>query len=259
MDAATRAALREMNRRFYDHFAADFDHRRQYPWPGWRRTVAHFEPLDRPISVLDVGCGNGRFASFLADRWPSSTWGFVGLDGCGELLDVASQRLAAIEQPTDLRLIDVLQDDLGDALDVDTDRFDLVVLFGVLHHVPGEAERRQFLRRLSTLLKAGGILAISIWRLDRNPRFSRQKIPFASTRAARERQGLPPLDCDRLEPGDALLSWSGDQEHPRYCHFPSDREIDRWIADAPPLIDRFAADGPTGQDNLYLLFSPPAE
>ena len=38
-------------------------------------------------------------------------------------------------------------------------------------------------------------------------------------------------------------------------HFPAEAEIESWIQSLDArLIERFVADGPTGRDNLYLLF-----
>ena len=253
MDDQTLRALRAINRRFYDRFARQFSATREHPWPGWTRVLTHLEaPVDAPLKVLDVGCGNGRFAAFLAARFPGR-FGYVGLDGSAELLQIAGRRLAGYRPPVDLRRVDAFlpgQDPWPTG-----ERFDLIVLFGVMHHVPGADARRAHLERLSALLAPQGLLALSIWLFDRSPRFARLVVPWETYRPIHRRRGLPKLDPDRLEEGDVLLSWAGQAEYPRYCHFPPEPEISRWIeALQPPLIDRFESDGPSGQDNLYLVF-----
>ncbi len=74
MRAETAAALKRINRHFYSRHAAEFSARREAPWPGWRRVAEGVERRrqDRAgvISVLDLGCGNGRLARFLDARWP---------------------------------------------------------------------------------------------------------------------------------------------------------------------------------------------
>ncbi len=243
MDEATRRALRDLNRRFYDRFAADFSRRRERPWPGWERVVGRLPPPG-PQRVLDAGCGNGRFGSFLAGGRRPGSVRYLGLDGCARLLRIAADRLADLTP--DLRRVDLLDAELETV--AGDERFDLVVLFGVLHHLPGHDVRRNLLCRLAAFLAPGGVLAASVWRLDRDPRFDRLRVPWESFR------GEAPA-VSQLEPGDVLLSFDGDVEHPRYCHFPADAEIDAWIeALEPPLIDRFEADGPSGRENLYLLF-----
>ncbi len=259
MNAASERALSAINRRFYDRFAAEFDATRERPWPGWKRLAGHLSPLPAgategggPPAVLDVGCGNGRFGVFLARRW-AGTFRYLGLDGCAALLRAAEGRLAAAVDGPELRRFDVLEEDPATVLG--TGRFDLVAVFGVLHHVPGSARRRRLLQDLGRLLAPDGILATSIWRLDRSRRFQRLLVPWDTYNRQRLRRGLEPIDLSMLEAGDVLLSWGGDEEHPRYCHFPEDAEIESWIATAEPrLIDRFEADGPSGRDNLYLVW-----
>ncbi|MEM7586438.1 MAG: class I SAM-dependent methyltransferase [Acidobacteriota bacterium] len=255
MDAATRDYLRALNRRFYDHFASHFSDTRQHAWPGWQSIPRHLNTAQPKPTVLDVGCGNGRFATFLSRSWRQDLR-YVGLDGSSELLTQARARADDVAR-LELLQADVVRDRLTEHLG--DRRFDLVALFGVLHHVPGHGARRDLLRRLARRLTPGGILAVSIWRLDRTPNFSRKVVPWQDYLArgggAPPLEGCPPGSKLDLEPGDTLLSWAGQRDVPRYCHFPSNAEIDGWIeAVGASLIDRFPADGPTGRDNLYLLF-----
>ena len=259
MNAATRASLRAVNRRFYDRFATSFSDSRERPWRGWERAIAAIaSPNAGEVTVLDVGCGNGRFASFLARSW-SHPFRYVGLDSCDKLLRIAAARLDGIDPAAVWRRVDVLEEDLEptlvDPFEGGQMRFDCIALFGVLHHVPGRELRQALLDRLVARLRPAGVLALSIWRFDRSPRFARRVIPWPDYDSLRQRARLPPIDVDQLEAGDVLLGWAGDVEQPRYCHFPDDLEIDSWIAaSSPPLIDRFEADGPSGADNLYLVF-----
>src|ERR1700741_2300315 len=64
MDAKTINYLNNINRNFYATVADDFDQTRATAWPGWQRLLPY---LSMPLSVLDVGCGNARFARFLHD------------------------------------------------------------------------------------------------------------------------------------------------------------------------------------------------
>ncbi len=253
MSPEARSALQAINRRFYDRFASGFDASRGRPWPGWARLADRFLPAaGTPCAVLDAGCGNGRFGAFLAGR-RTGPLSYLGLDGCDALLSAAAERLEGRIEAPELRRLDLLEIDPERALD--GRRFDLVVLFGVLHHVPGAGARQDLLRRLGATLAPGGVLAASIWRLDRTPRYARRVVPWEAYNRRRAGRGSQPLDLDALEAGDTLLSWGGDVEHPRYCHFPDDAEIEA-LAAAPDLspADRFEADGPSGGDNLYLVW-----
>ena len=252
MGPDTRSALAAINRRFYDRFAADFDASRQHPWPGWQRVTDRLHTDARTPTVLDVGCGNGRLGTFLAGR-SAGGCRYFGLDGCEALLRAAANRLDGRIDAPELRRVDVLADDLDQALG--EHRFDFIALFGVLHHVPGTNARRALLQRLGRRLAPGGILAASIWRLDRTPSFARRQVPWEAFNRTRRRRSQPPIDLEELEPGDTLLSWGGDSQHPRYCHFPDALETESLATAAElPLADRFEADGPTDRDNLYLVW-----
>lgn len=252
MRTVTQNALRRLNRRFYDHHADRFDRsRRGRPWPGWTELLDRFpRAATRPSRVLDAGCGNGRFGAFLAEHQPPVD--YFGLDEEPALLEAAREVLAphAEAGEIDVRLerADLLEDDFAQALG--TRRFDLIVLFGVLHHIPGEVVRGRLLAELGRYLARDGRLVVSFWRFDRSPRFERQLLPWEEA----DPRSLEGIDVGELEPGDHLLSFGGDLRMPRYCHLADDPEIDRLIA-ASGLrsVGRYAADGPGGSDNDYVL------
>ena len=92
MDPVTRHRLNAINREFYQRTAGEFDRTRQRPWRGWQLLM---QALDRPIrSVLDLGCGNGRFALFLAQS-QASAFRYIGIDNSARLLAAARTSLGA--------------------------------------------------------------------------------------------------------------------------------------------------------------------
>src|SRR5687767_4501043 len=120
MDEATIQRLNAINWAFYETTAAEFDATRGQSWPGWDRLLSH---LKTPLSVLDVGCGNGRFGLFLREHL-SGPLSYTGLDNNPALLEAAQQALASQDQmTTSLCPYDLLTDPLPDA------EYDLVVLF----------------------------------------------------------------------------------------------------------------------------------
>ncbi|MDA8019163.1 MAG: class I SAM-dependent methyltransferase [Thermoanaerobaculia bacterium] len=250
----TQRRLLEISTRFYQRHGESFDMTRSRAWAGWDRfwrKIARSESAQEgPLRCLDAGCGNGRFALFLGSKVDSLE--YLGVDLDAGLLDSARtvppgrHRLRFVRR-------DLIRDDLS-AL-VPEQSQDLVTLFGVLHHVPGEASRRRLLRELGSRLTGGGRLAASIWRLDRDEkRFARKRISWSEWHETRSE--AEHVDESDLDVGDVLLSWKGDRTTPRYCHFPDDAEIDRLAALGPDLAieHRFEADGPTGRDNLYLVW-----
>ncbi len=214
MDDATIRYLNDLNRRFYETVAADFDATRQTAWQGWARVFeavgAGFKPAPTQLSVLDVGCGNGRFGVFLAERLGKARLRYVGIDNNAALLDRARAALAGIDAQFERR--DILTQPPDEALG----SFDLVALFGVLHHVPGADRRRTLLRALADRVAPGGLLVFTEWRFYDEPRFRERIIPWEAE--------------VQVEPGDYLLDWRRGETILRYCHHVDDAEHAQLIA-----------------------------
>lgn len=227
MDDRTIERLIALNRAFYETTAGAFDQTRGAPWPGWRAALPYLPPV---IHVLDAGCGNGRFGRFLA-RESASEVVYTGLDSSPVLLERAR---AALPPSAILLERDLLRDPLPDG------PFDLVALFGVLHHVPGEATRCQLIRELAERLAPGGLLFFSAWRFAEFERYRRRIVPWPADLSA--------------EPGDYLLDWRRGERALRYCHFVDETEHAALVA-ASGLreITTFCADGESDQSNRYSL------
>ncbi|MCY4071608.1 MAG: class I SAM-dependent methyltransferase [Chloroflexi bacterium] len=232
MDQATRLRLNQINQTFYARAAQEFDATRRRAWPGWLKALSK---IDSPIqSVIDIGCGNGRFALFLSERQPTS-FDYTGIDSSPGLLSLARTRLSRLEQVR-TRLIehDLVEDELPDI------RAQLVVLFGVLHHVPGFLQRRELLLRCAQLLAPGGHLVFAAWRFYEEERFRNRIVPWDSD--------LP------VEKNDYLLDWRRGERALRYCHYVDDTEHDDLVA-ATGLSAKadFRADGASGTLNRYTV------
>ncbi len=281
MDPETAQALADINRAFYRDRAEAFSATRERPWPGWSRVLACLEGSPRPLRVLDVGCGNGRFASFLAQeqggrlesrrtrsernasegRGPSASderargparpgerFDYVGVDASEGLLARARARQLGAGRARFLRA-DWALSPPERALPPGT--FSLVVIFGVLHHVPGAARRRALLEAAARRLAPGGVLALTAWRFEASPRLRARLVTWEEY----NRGAARPVDPARLEPGDRLLRW-GERESGgvRYCHFADDTETDRLAAGLGlERLAAYCADGRNGDRNRYLV------
>lgn len=237
--------LNALNRRFYADRATSFDDARQQGWPGFAQVIERWRRSGRKrMSVLDLGCGNGRFGEYLLRHWPAPVH-YTGVDQSSALLALARQRLRRFDGVT-LRRLDLIEGTLGGLR-----RYDGVVAFGLMHHVPGYVTRQRLLRWAVTALAPGGTLAVTFWRFSDRPRFRRKLVAWTAPHPFI----TPGLDVGDLEPGDHLLRWGKEGDAVRYCHHPSRLEIGRLATSVTAaLVDRFRTDGAGGDLNHYLIF-----
>jgi SAM-dependent methyltransferase len=228
MNSATIERLNQLNREFYRTTAAQFDESRSEPWPGWNNLLPY---LKTPLSVLDVGCGNGRFGVFLAQTLGTNL-SYCGVDNNPVLLQHARESLSRIE--TRLENRDVIE------YPPDTGEFDLVVLFGMLHHIPGSTSRRTFMQILAQRVAPGGIFAFAVWRFYDYERFRERIVPW-------------PVDI-QVEPHDYLLDWRRGTSALRYCHYVNETEhADLITATGLTEVITYRSDGRTNDMNRYSL------
>lgn len=233
MDVNLIRRLNQLNKDFYAQTAESFSQSRDHAWEGWLKLLPYLKP---PLSVLDVGCGNGRFGIFLHEQFGDGV-AYHGLDNAPALLDFARQAFDERGLCFTLENRDIVENppDMGE--------YDWVVAFGVLHHIPGYKNRHEFVRCLGQRLKKDGYLVFTSWRFYEQPRF-------------RERIAVWPDDF-QVESHDYLLDWrrdrGGDEEPAlRYCHYIDDAEHQSLIA-ATGLaeITAYRADGRSGDLNCY--------
>lgn len=234
MDDQTVRRLNAINRDFYRRVAEDFDTTRGRPWPGWRRLLPYLPKAPEPLRVLDAGCGNGRLGMFLASALRQRI-AYTGVDNNPALLARARETLVSPK----LLSVELLEADLlNDTLPPGP--YDLIGLFGVLHHIPAFERRQTLMRQLSARLAPGGVLAFACWCFYEYERFRERIVPWPA--------GL------RVEPGDYLLDWRRGARTLRYCHYIDDAEHDALVAASGLAhVTSYRADGHEGDANLYTV------
>jgi SAM-dependent methyltransferase len=249
MDAATAAKLRIINNSFYRLHGASFSQTRQAPWAGWRRCLEYITALagSGPLSVLDLACGNLRFASFLQDALPATPLAYFGVDDCDELL-----RPCGIEFQN-LDLLHELENDVSLSESLNAPTCDLAVCFGFMHHVPTHAQRLAVLSALLDKTRIGGIAIVTFWRFMENASMAARA---AADRAMALRDPCVRDIASKLDDADCLLGWQGIPGAWRYCHSFSDAETDgllEAIADRATLLSQFLSDGRSDDLNCYAI------
>lgn len=232
MKPETRKRLNQLNRAFYAATAADFDATRQRAWAGWHDLLAIVDlPLD---SLLDLGCGNGRFGRFIAEN-QEEPLRYIGCDNNQPLLDIAREALAC-HPHVQSRLI--RRDIVSHGLPAQKAR--MVALFGVLHHVPGFEQRRELVAEAAARTEPGGWLVFTAWRFMEDEKLRKRILPWSG--------GF------EVEKNDYLLDWRRGQIAERYCHYIDAAEHEALVAASGlRLAGDYRADGAGGNLNRYAV------
>ena len=225
--------LVDLNRNFYDQFAAYFSETRASPWWGFAELARRLpQPCER---LLDVGCGDGRLGRYLVEAGRIER--YVGVDYSEGLLGIGRSQSPTSFQFHQRNLLDPeTLADLGQS--------DAVASLAVLHHIPGEQNRVRLLRQMGKRLRENGRLIITTFQFMNAERLRRKVLAW-------ERAGLTDAD---VEATDYLLDWKRGGTGMRYIALIDEAAVAR-LADLAGLtiLDQFLMDGKQNNLNLYTV------
>lgn len=253
MEIKTIEKLNKINQAFYKKTAQDFSDSRAYYWHGWREIIPYLQNIlgeKEQLKVLDVGCGNGRFGSFLIDYLPEIEIEYTGTDNNKKLLEIAEEKLSKTHLDTKFLNIDIVNELLENTfLTNDSQTYDIIVLFGVLHHIPTHAFRKKVIQTLSKKLAPHGIFVCTLWRFVDDQNLEKKQVDL-------EKGDIKAEDLDK---NDYLISWERETTSFRYCHYTDEQEEQRLIAASGlELLSSFESDGREGRGNKYLVLTQPS-
>ncbi len=244
--------LNQINREFYSTFAESFSRTR----PESARELERILPyIADGARVLDVGCGNGRMAAFLARQQRKVT--YIGIDSSEALIARCKKQEASRRAQDAFLVVDITRPDWTNSLLSQGEppdggrrpgmrRFDCILLLAVLHHIPASEVRARILRQVRQLLAPQGHVVISTWQFLDNERMRKKIVPWSSVE----------IDEQELEPGDALLHWKRGGLGLRYCHWIGEDELRSLAAKANlKITGTFRAGGREGDLSLYAILS----
>jgi ubiquinone/menaquinone biosynthesis C-methylase UbiE len=187
----TAQKLLRLSKKEYNVFASEFSATRPF---FWRELEYLKKYVFRGDSVLDIGCGNGRLVDLLGD----TDIEYTGVDFSKELIAIAQSTRGT--KGTFLKA-DAL------ALPFEDSSFDVVYSVAVLHHIPSQENRKQFVREAFRVLKPGGVCVFTVWNIA--------QVKFLKTHIL---HGLKKIaGISELDFGDVIISF-GKQKRQRYVH-----------------------------------------
>lgn len=137
----------------YNLKAKEFSASRVYNWKEIQNLVDKY--IKSGMSVLDVGCGNGR----ITDLFNNKQINYIGIDNSEILIEKANKKYGAKLENVKFIIGDILN------LPFPKNKFDILICISVLHHIPSSKLRYQALQEMRRILKPSGILIMANWNL----------------------------------------------------------------------------------------------
>ena len=254
------SSLNQLNQNFYQQVSKDFSETRNFSWHGWHK-VLKFLPNKKNLKVLDIACGNGRLLEFLEKELGNNFY-YLGLDNSTGLLQIAKNE----HQKHKFKYFDIVANYLDNKkveLPIDKN-FDLIVAFGLTHHLPSFDAKKEFLISLKNNLSKDGIIFISNWQFAKEKsRFEKNSLSLKKIIKNKEINLSKKIELIYLlfsiGKNDYLLDWRrGERANKifRYCHYINEQEMTRLAKKSGlRIIDSSFADGKSKTLNQYFVMT----
>lgn len=244
MNINTVKKLNKLNQDFYNQIANDFDSSRQYYWKGWDNLSKYINNFSQ-LKLIDLGCGNCRFYDYLKTNFPNKKINYLGIDNNVKLLEFAQEKESINQSEFSIQKEDIISSLINKKDFIKNNNYDLIVSFGVFHHIPSFELRLEMLKYLGSKINFNGLIIISLWQFMNYPRF-KNKIADKST--------LEKMEITDLENNDYILDWNRGTKALRYCHFSNQDEQYKLVKQSGlKLVASFHADGKEQDLNTYLI------
>jgi len=241
--------LNQLNQKFYAQIAESFSDSRNSAWEGWTKLTPYLKLVLNPHSlILDLGCGNGRFAEFLSTQFPEAQFEYHGIDNSPELLSLAKTKLTRLQNiKLNFQQLDIIDSLLKDKLNnkLIIDNCSLCIANGLMHHIPSFELRLKLLQNLSSIQHSPFTIIMTFWQFDQSARMMSKVVEPT-------RLGINPQD---LEANDYILDWQRGETAYRYCHSFTENEITRLLSESGKwkVESSFNADGKENLNKYMVL------
>jgi len=253
MKQQTAYKLNQLTADFYSRIGQFWNQDSTYFWGGWFTLSTLIDvPKVSPFSVLDIGCGNGRFATFCSKHIAlNNPLYYQGIDYSADMLSFSPNSADTKNHQYHFTKADVVRSVTWSRGCSST--FSLVTLMGLMHHIPSFSIRKNLLIQAALCVKPGGYLCFTTWRFNKVARLQKRIVDLDGGEG---RQILSDLGVDRseFEPGDCILNWVKYDRAYRFSHHYSELELNELIAaTGMQLIARYIHDGRNSDQNEYFV------
>lgn len=221
MREKTAKAILANVKKTYSLIAEDFSKTRNKDWAEFKELSSYLKPSDK---LLDIGCGNGRFYSFLSKKFPIS---YLGIDNSKNLLKEAKR----LNKKAKFKKGNILN------LPLKNNSFSIASCIAILHHIPSKKLREKALKEISRILKPRGRLLLTVWNLLPQEKYKKQVEKacrkWLYTLGKYEKRGL-------------LIPW-GNRKIARYYYAFKEKELEKLLSKYFKIIKKTV-----GKNLLYV-------
>jgi len=230
MDLEYAKFILEKTKENYNLIAKEFSATRK---EIWEELEFLFKDLKEGEKILDLGCGNGRWYRVFKEKKVD----YFGVDNSEKLIEIAKENFPEAKFF------------VGDALNLPFPEnfFDKVYSIALLHHIPSEEFRIKVLNEAKRVLKRGGILILTCWKIHRlREIFALLKYTF-----------LKLIGRSKLDFKDIFLPWG--KKVLRYYHCFSKKELENLVKKAGfEILESGVVKNKRGnRKNYYLICKKP--
>jgi tRNA (uracil-5-)-methyltransferase TRM9 len=136
----------------YDLIADKFSSTRAFMWRDLDFIKDIVKSTDK---ILDFGCGNGRLAGYLNNKYEK----YIGLDVSRKLVDIAKKKYSGSKTEF-IKLSHNFQ-----KLPLEDKSIDIIISIAVFHHFPSREYALKIAKELNRVLAPGGKIIITVWNL----------------------------------------------------------------------------------------------
>jgi len=215
--------------RDYNLISETFSRSREYIWP--EMNFLFNDTLKKNDLVLDLGCGSGRHYPIILEKETV----YIGLDSSEKLINIAKKKYPEANFQ------------VGNALNLifQNNCFDKIYSIAVLHHIPSDKLRVEFLNEITRVLKPKGLAIITVWNLYKKEKRKKEII---------KNKILKFLRLSKLDFGDVLIDWQGIKN--AYFHCFTLKELEKKISQSGLKIIKsgeLISDKNKSLSNFYII------
>lgn len=227
--------LLQKTQKDYNLIASDYSRTRSFLLPDIQELANYALSGEK---ILDSGCGNGWLFEILKEKKVE----YYGVDFSEKLIEIAKKKFPQGNFQVENAL----------KLSFPDNYFDKVYSISVLHHLPSEEFRLQYLKEAKRVLKPNGLLILRVWDFWRRKKGLILLLKYTFLKLIRK---------SKLDFFDVFVPWYNSKKEvlvERYFHCFTKRELEKLVERAGFKIKKSWRGGRDPRTNIYLIAQKPS-